>query len=473
VIVLLNGIWKFKLDPDEVGKSLGYYFKEFEDKSWDTIKVPSQWEIEGYKYYTGTAWYRTKYIIDHEMTGKNLSINFNGVDYFSDIWADGIFLGSHEGYFNPFEYEIENIAGRHILAVRVNAPAPRMDWKNKNIAKGSLYCFDCKGDPYLYTAGIWQDVFLEANEKYSIKTVCVDAKPDKDRQGVVHIRLGIKSNETIEHNVSVLFYIKPKNFQSVEKCEFKENLSLKHGLNNFEFIYKIKNPMLWWTWDLGYPNLYILETKLQLFNGEDDIKVSNFGIREFTGGPDQDWAMYLNGERFFLRGTVYMSNLYQSLMDGSTYRKDIELMINANMNGALILAIVEKDEFYSLCDEMGLLLFQVFPLVWGDWDFSGEFTERCKPMMMDMINILYNHPSIGIWACASEPDLNGFEYIAKPIYEQEMGPIPFSKQNPPVILEVIGKKISQWHLENNNTSPLPLSPVVSNEKEEIIHLRNC
>jgi beta-mannosidase len=260
-------------------------------------------------------------------------------------------------------------------------------------------------------------VELVATDPCYLGQVQVAGLPRGESRAVAQLRLPIQNAGKTPATAVLSIHIAPKNFSGGEAIERQEVVTLQPGHNLVQLEYEVPEPRLWWTWDLGEQNLYALQVDLQSGGALSDSWTGTFGIREISGGPDQDWAVYLNGKRLFLRGTVYISNLYMTLMDQATYARDVEMMRDANMNWALVLSNVEKEDFYNLCDERGLLLFQVFPLVWGFYECSTEFADRCKPMMADMMTLLYNHPSIGIWACASEPDLDGLVSIARPMYE--------------------------------------------------------
>ena len=413
----LDGVWRFRLDPGETGGAAGYSQPGYVDQDWEFVEVPSQWQLQGHRYYTGTAWYRTSFEIPNEMIGRTVRLRLNGVDYFADVWLDGEHLGTHEGYFNRFEFEIPSTPGRKVLAVRVNAPAPRHDWKQKNIAKGTLHAFDCKGDPNLFTGGIWRSVELVATGACYVGCVQVAGLPCPEREARAELRVAVRNASSSPVSAQLRIRIGPSNFEGGRGSSHTEQVVLQPGDNQLELQYGMPEPRLWWTWDMGEQNLYRCEVEVVVDGEPSDTWSGTFGIREITGGPDQDWALYLNGKRLFLRGTVYISNLYMTLMDDASYAKDVALMRGANMNGALVLSNVEKEGFYDQCDREGLLLFQVFPLVWGSYECSAEFADRCKPMMADMMAMLYNHPSICIVACASEPDLDGLEAIVRPVYE--------------------------------------------------------
>ena len=135
--VSLNGTWKFRTDPDGMGdvspdivrNTIGaiaqeckFFDPEFDDRHWGEITVPACWQAEGH-LYNGVAWYRTRF--DYS-AGDDAVVRlaFQGVDYFADAWINGYYLGSHEGFFNHFAFDVSRWirAGENLLVVRVESP---------------------------------------------------------------------------------------------------------------------------------------------------------------------------------------------------------------------------------------------------------------------------------------------------------------------------------------------------------------
>ena len=118
----LGGTWRFRTDPENLGEhfeqqlDIPWQFDArwmriaYEDGDWAEIQVPSCWQVAGYNY-NGLAWYRTAFTRPdpHALNGLNgerFWLRFEGVDYIGDVWINEHYLGSHEGYFAAFEYEV-------------------------------------------------------------------------------------------------------------------------------------------------------------------------------------------------------------------------------------------------------------------------------------------------------------------------------------------------------------------------------
>jgi beta-mannosidase len=87
-------------------------------------------------------------------------------------------------------------------------------------------------------------------------------------------------------------------------------------------------------------------------------------------------------------------------MDRDRYEQDIRLMRDANLNMIRVHAHVERPEFYELCDEYGILVWQDFPL---QWYYAKEIEERAVEQIRAMVRLLTHHPSIALWCCHNEP----------------------------------------------------------------------
>ena len=91
-----------------------------------------------------------------------------------------------------------------------------------------------------------------------------------------------------------------------------------------------------------------------------------------------------------------VSEQLQSNMTRDKYRTDVRMMREANMNMVRVYCVVEKEEFYDACDEHGILVYQDFPMQ-GRMSNSSDLVRRSVPQALDMVNQLYNHPSIVLW----------------------------------------------------------------------------
>ena len=84
---------------------------------------------------------------------------------------------------------------------------------------------------------------------------------------------------------------------------------------------------------------------------------------------------------------------------------DMRLLREANINAVRVHAHVNREEFYSACDENGFMVWQDFALQWW-YSRSDDFAEKAVSQIKDMVNTFYNHPCIVVWCCHNEPDLH-------------------------------------------------------------------
>ncbi len=432
--ISLDGEWKFRPDPDCLGDKypddMMYSFKhecrymspDYDDSEWDTIRVPACWQAEGYDY-NGVAWYRRTFTVTAEQLAKRVRLRFRGVDYFADVWINGRCCGSHEGFFAPFEFDVTDklIEGDNLLAVRVESPkdvdcrvrAPAANHdrvRHKELIKGALQDWDVN-NLEVNPGGIYQDVKLIVSESVFVEHVLVDTILDEKHESArIVVRLGLMNTSPCLVEQSVVLHIQPKNFDG-DPLDLSESVVAPPGPSEHCVTVEITDPHLWWTWDLGAQDLYELVVKA----GADAVSTT-FGIREITK-RDRSWETTLNGVRLFFRGTNYLSDQLLSTMTRERYATDVRLMRDANMNMVRLFCVVEKEDFYDLCDELGLLVYQDFPMQWRMSD-SSQLVRHALPQVGEMIHTLYNHPSIAIWCFGSEPGEKNFLKLGQALTDE-------------------------------------------------------
>ena len=429
--VSLNGTWKFKTDPDAMGdvspdvvrNTIGatqqeckFFDPEYDDRHWGEIAVPACWQAEGH-LYNGVAWYRTRFACAAgDATVVRLA--FQGVDYFADVWINGYYLGSHEGFFNHFTFYVSRWirAGENLLVVRVESPKDtnvKVGPNEKTLVKGALQDWDCNNLD-VNPGGIFADVRLIESRAIAIERVKATPYVDAEgRRARVHCKVTLVNPDPEIRQVTLSACVTPDNFDGPESGTEAEVRQLVPGASAHELWVEVAEPRLWWPWDMGEQHLY--RFTVTAGGGEDggvlDEVSDRIGLRHLRQVPGT-WECYVNGKRIFCRGPNYLSEQLQSNMTREKYAADVRLMREANMNMVRVYCVVEKEEFYDVCDEMGMLVLQDFPAQ-GALSNSSDLVRRAVPQARDMVNQLYHHPSIITWALGEQPSIENYEKLCQ------------------------------------------------------------
>jgi beta-mannosidase len=409
--ISLAGEWEFAADllqPDHANQPT------VNDQNWRSIQVPSNWFLQG-QDVSGVAWYRHHFQIDRSLNGKVIQLVFESVDYTGDVWLNGHYLGFHEGYFQPFRFVVSEqlkYDTDNVLVVKVNSPIEELGkvWSlHKRIIKGVLNHHDTRpGGAWSVrgqeqnTGGIWAPVSLQISDRVAITHQQVTPELDTHfHNGIAHVDLTIINLTPKPQSVILSLQLQSVNFQDRSDAPIIQEQILQPGTNQIAVNIPKTDPHLWWTWEHGKPDLYKIDTQILSNDQILDRSITTFGFRTIRLNP-QSQAWELNGRRIFLRGTNYIASQWLSEMTREKYSIDLQLMQQANINSIRVHAHIEAEEFYRLCDEMGLLVWQDFPLQWGYTD-TPKFVTEATRQANDMVTMLYNHPSIFTWSIHNEP----------------------------------------------------------------------
>lgn len=417
----LNGVWQFL--PDSAAPiTLIATSPTLPTLDWtqsQPIAVPANWYLQGHDI-SGVAWYRHQFPVSERLADQELMLAFNGVDYASDVWLNGHYLGFHEGYFQTFQFLVSDLlkfGQDNELIVRVNSPleiAPQ-DWSlHKRLIKGVLAHHDARpGGAWSdrgqdkNTGGIWAPVTLRASRKLAINQVKVMPQVAVDaREAVAKVDVEITVPDQQDQSIQVKAQLLPANFEGAPGPVLTFNKIVSRGGNNIKLEIPQQEPHLWWTWDHGDPNLYTL--RLQFLENDHllDTWETRFGFRTVEWDAHEE-VFRLNGHRIFLRGTNYIPSQWLSELTSSSIIHDLNLMHEAYINSIRVHAHVTTPIFYDQADELGFLVWQDFPLQWGYQD-TPEFTIEAIRQSKEMIDQFYNHPSIFTWSLHNEPPWDAF-----------------------------------------------------------------
>jgi beta-mannosidase len=354
-------------------------------------------------------WYRLDFPTPPDLPGATL--RFEGVDYYAKVWLNGILLGEHEGYADPFEFEV----ARHLktnenntLVVEVSSPWDQNEepWGffsvKRNMLKGTYEHADGLIQRDVNPVGIFKPVKLLLHDGVRAETPWVRSKLSPDAQSATVSTTWPLQNDVASQAAEVAVKIVSLTDGGVV-AQSSRSLTLAAGANSLDELLTVKNPSLWSTWDRGSPALYRAEFVLSRPGKEPVLQSVDFGFRTVELRRSQEEAKYfLNGKALFLRGTSYFPDVYLSNVDRARYERDVAAAIRAGINALRVHVHIQNPEFYEVCDRAGMLVIQDFDLNWNFPKGNQSFEDRALKLFSGMIRKLRNHPSIGVWIPMNE-----------------------------------------------------------------------
>jgi beta-mannosidase len=450
VDVPLDTGWVARPDPDRLGErypqELHYTHApdarwmrdelgSFADR-WTPVRVPADWSTYGFGR-SDTAWFRT--VFDHPGDGPlQWVLRFDAVDYEADAWLNEVYLGSHEGAFDAFAFDVADLlrATGNVLTVRVHVPedAPGVlneQWQLKRTFRGAIARWDMN-DPELRPGGITGPVSLVGTGGVRLDRVRVRLEPLGGLDGTADAApalvsasaelavgavpgVAVPGRETEPVSATVVLEIRgPGDAAGGDEAPWREvartEATCLAGRHPLTLTARLDDVRLWWTWDLGAQPLYDVRLSVLTADGAvSDRRVTRTGARRLERSPG--WDLRLNGFAFYQRGANHLSDQKLAEMTTGRYRRDVELLREANLNTVHPFCVVERDAFYDECDRQGVLVYQDAPPVWLMSDPASSVVREGVRQLAAIRERLDPHPSVAIWTMGSQPSVAAFEKL--------------------------------------------------------------
>ncbi|GHT34328.1 hypothetical protein FACS189434_10310 [Bacteroidia bacterium] len=375
-------------------------------------------------FFTADFWYRNSFKIPETYTGKNIFLNFDGINWKADIYVNGNYLGRIDGAFIRGKFDITeyvSVGGTAYLAVLIhrNDTPGAVTLQSRATAgyNGGALGADnptihaSVGWDWLPTIrgrniGIQDEVFLSAAGAVSIENPFVKADlalPDTTSARLTLI-VDLKNNTDQAVSGKLSITLMPTNLAPVDLP-----VSLAAGETKtltINDIFVLNSPQLWYPNGYGEQFLYDLNVSFEINEDISDTKTTKFGIREITttttGGT---LTVNVNGKRIFLRGGNW--GLSESMLRFGEKDYDNCVKLHKDMNFTMIrnwVGMTDSDYFYQACDKYGILVWDDFWLANpGDGPNPNDeamFMENAR----DKIRRVRNHPSVALYCGRNEGD---------------------------------------------------------------------
>jgi beta-mannosidase len=192
-----------------------------------------------------------------------------------------------------------------------------------------------------------------------------------------------------------------------------KEVTLSRGLNKALIKFRIEKPRLWYPNGLGKPFLYKFVGQLFYGNNVLDTDTLRTGLRTLKLAQKKDslgksFYFEINGIPLFAKGANYIpQDMFLNRPTKGNYEYIITQAKNANMNMLRVWGggIYEKNYFYDLCDENGILVWQDFMFACSMYPGDKEFLENVRQEAIQNVKRLRNHPCIALWCGNNEVHL--------------------------------------------------------------------
>jgi beta-galactosidase len=417
----LNGYWKFQWAPTPDQRPKDFYKTSFDVTNWKEIKVPGNWELQGYgiPIYTNITYpypknppfidhsdnpvgsYRRYFELPALWNGRKTFLYFEAGTSAMYIYVNGEKVGYTENTKSPAEFDITKYVkpGKNLVAVEVYR------WSD-----GSYL----EDQDFWRISGIDRDVYIYSTD--NVRIADFFARPDLDanyKNGSLSVDITLKNYNTIaKNNQSVEALLLDASGNKVFEQVVKINLPNTENQTT-TFTKSVSAPRLW---SSETPYLYTLLLTLKDENGKFIETVSSkIGFRKVELKNGQ---LLVNGKRIIVHGVnMHEHNIITGhYQDVETIMKDIRTMKEFNINAVRCSHYPENINWVKLCDKYGIFLVDEANIeshgmgaaLQNRFDQSKHpaYLKEWHAAHMDRIISLVerdkNHPSVILWSMGNE-----------------------------------------------------------------------
>ena len=318
-----------------------------------------------------------------EFSSEHMLLVFHGIDTVADLYLNGHKLGHTENMHRRFSFSIKEWAkeGENLLEIHLASPLKFIeDYKpekgreihmcNTGTMPGNQYLrkphcmFGWDWGPQLPDAGIFRKIELVTYEKARLLDTLIRQKHE---EGQVTLTMTTDVEKDADAKVTLTYEVLDP-----------DGKLLSLGTDP---VVKIEEPRLWWPHGNGEQPLYTVRVIMESEGEAAQEKLYRIGLRTVTvSREDDEWgqefAITVNGKKIFARGADYIpDDCYYSRLTREVFLRDVQAAVFANFNCLRIWGggYYPSDEFYDLCDEYGILLWQDLMYACNIYDLTESF----------------------------------------------------------------------------------------------------
>ena len=370
--------------------------------------------------------YTLHFDADKELFEKeNVELCFEGLDTYAEVSLNGYELFSADNQFRewkadakPFLKEKDNLLEVHFIRYDSTQLAlyeqhqPKLPEKYA-VSRKAPYQHGWDWAPRYKNVGIWKPVKLmgwnDAKLDYAYISTCY---ADSD-SAWLWLRYGIDNRmdeAEFQVELSMSSHQDESFFLNHERTLSFPAKPLKTGTHQISLIVPMRNPQLWWPNEMGEQPLYDFEVVLKKDNRVLDSKKFKSGIRTFEMVDEPDSigrAFYfkVNGVPMYAKGANYVpEEMIETWINADNTLRLLRQAKDAHFNMLRVWGggIYPSDDFFNICDSLGILVWQDFMYAGTMYPYDEAFLENARIEAEEQVRRLASHPSLALWCGGNE-----------------------------------------------------------------------
>lgn len=385
----LNGEWDFIFDDNNLGEK-EKWFNSFPASRKINVPFAYQTPRSGINDQTfhQVLWYAKQHHFSKLENNERIILNFEGSDYFTKVWVNGVYVGQHLGGYCRFSFDITDCLdskGNANIVCRIEddnsctKPRGKQTWLD--------HPFGCW---YTATSGIWKSVWAEK---------------------VNNTRISRIKMSPIEENYHILFEYEMENLS--RPCHLRTTISYDNKViaentlrlirDNHTYSIDLSNDLDGFKihfWTVENPNIY--DVKFELIDENGNIIDEVCSYTAFRVFKAENNLIKLNLNPIYLRMALEQGYWRESGLTAPNEQAlidEIKLCKELSFNGIRMHQKIEDERFYYFADMIGMLIWCEMP---SNYEFKDKSIENVTKEWIEVVKQHYNHPSIVTWVPVNE-----------------------------------------------------------------------
>ena len=359
-----------------------------------------------------------KYALDFNVDSKVMrkdvvELVFEGIDTYAEVRLNGEKLFDADNQFRTWKQDVKPLLkpkDNHleVLFARYDSTQlalyeqhqPRLPEKYA-VSRKAPYQHGWDWAPKYKNVGLWKPVKLVGWSKARMENAYIVTNEIADNQTKLTLHLDVVSRA--DGTMEVELFSEGKRMQSFFAPAVKGN---QHKV----FSFTVDNPQLWWPNEMGEQNLYDFEVCLKA-NGELlDSQHIRTGIKtvQMVQEPDEAGSSFyfkVNGVPMYAKGANYVpEEMIETWIDPEHTLNLLQMAKEAHFNMLRVWGggIYPADDFFNICDSLGILVWEDFMYAGTMYPYDEAFLENAKIEALEQVKRLASHPSLALWCGGNE-----------------------------------------------------------------------